>query len=116
MKSQLINKTIAELLGHITLQEKVIAEMVSRIEEQDRRIVEMERRLSRVVSSSQLVSEARAAKLLDLSKQTLARWRKSQRPPIPVLTREGVIRYRVEDIEKFVHEGTRGSRFIPKAA
>jgi Helix-turn-helix domain len=116
VRSQLIDKSTAELLGRLALQERVIAELVSRLEEQDRRIVEMERRLSRAVSPSQMLSEARAAELLDLSVQTLARWRKSPRPPIPMLAREGVIRYRLEDVERFIREGTRGARTALKAA
>jgi hypothetical protein len=116
MRSQLIDKSTAELLGEIALQGKLITELVSRLNEQELRIVEMERRLSRAVSSVQMVSEARAAELLDLSVQTLARWRKSPRPPIPILCREGVIRYRLEDVERFIREGARGARPALKAA
>ena len=116
MRSKLVDKTTAELLGKIALQEKLIGELLSRLEEQDQRMAEMERRLSRAVSPSQLVSEGRAAKLLGLSSQTLARWRKSSRPPIPVIEREGVIRYRLEEVEKFIREGTRGARGALKAA
>lgn len=115
MRSKLIDKSTAELLGKIALQEKVIAEMVSRIEEQDLRIVEMERRLSRVVSRSQLVTEAQAAEMLDVSVQTLARWRKSARQPIPVIQAEGIIRYRVEAIEHYLQSRERGRSHLRAA-
>lgn len=116
MRSRFVDKSIAELIGHIALQEKIIAELVNRLDEQDRRLVEMERRLSRTCSPSQLMSEAMAAELLDVSVQTLARLRKKSRPPIPVFVREGLIRYRAEDVERFVREGTRGARALLRAA
>jgi hypothetical protein len=116
VRSQLIDKSTAELLGRIALQERVIAELVSRLDAQDQAIAELKRLLSRTVSPCQLVSEARAAELLDLSVQTLARWRKSSRPPIPVVAQEGVIRYRLEDVERFIREGTRGARPALRAA
>jgi len=116
VRSKLLDKTTAELLGKIALQEKLIGELLSRLDEQDQRMAEMERRLSRAVSPSQLVSEGRAAKLLGLSTQTLARWRKGSRPPIPVVAREGVIRYRIADIEMFIHEGARGGKSALRTA
>jgi hypothetical protein len=112
----LIDKSTAELLGHIALQEKVIAHLVTRLDEQDGRIREMEQKLSRVTAPSQMISEAKAAELLNLTTQTLAKWRKSSRPPIPVCEREGVIRYRIEDLERFIREGTRGGRPLLRAA
>jgi len=99
----LIDKSTAELLGKIALQERLIAELIGRVEE-------LERRQSRTVAPSQLISEAAAAELLSISPQTLARWRKSNRPPIPFIAREGILRYRAEDVERFVREGTRGAR------
>jgi hypothetical protein len=116
MRSRLVDKSTAELLGKITLWEQVISNLTERLDEQAEEIRELRRQVSRAVSPCQLVSEAKAAELLDLSVQTLARWRKSPRPPIPVLVREGVIRYRVEDVERFIREGTRGARPALKAA
>ena len=115
MRSRLVDKTTAELLGRIALYEQMIGELAARLDAQEGQIGELQRQVSRAVSPCQLVSESRAAELLDLSVQTLARWRKSSRPPIPVLTREGVIRYRLDDLERFIREGTRGAKATLKA-
>ncbi|HEY7184344.1 MAG TPA: helix-turn-helix domain-containing protein [Blastocatellia bacterium] len=116
MKARLIDKATAELLGRIALYEQMIAGLAARLDEQEGQIQELRRQVSRAVSPSQLVSEAKAAEMLNLSPQTLAKWRKSPRPAIPVVLREGIIRYRVEDIEKFIREGTRGPKAVPRAA
>jgi hypothetical protein len=115
-KASLIDKSTAEVLGKIALYEQLIANLAARLDEQAGQIGELRRQVSRAVSPCQLVSEARAAELLGLSRKTLMRWRKSSRPPIPVLAREGVIRYRLDDIERFIREGTRGAKPALRAA
>lgn len=107
MKS-LIDKSTAELFGQIALQEQVIKNLIERVEEQGQEIAEIKSQLSRAVNPSQLVSEAEAAKLLNVSQQTLARWRKSARPVIPFVREMGLIRYSLADIDNFIRKGTRG--------
>src|SRR5262245_33907690 len=97
----LVDKATAETIGQIALQQQLIADLIGRV-------AELERRLSRSVAPSQLVSEAQAAKLLGVSPQTLARFRKMSRPPIPTVYVEGIIRYRAADIEQFIQQRTRG--------
>lgn len=116
MRSKLIDKSTAELLGKIAFYEQILGDLAARLDAQDEQIRELQRQVSRATAQCQLVSESRAAELLDLSQKTLARWRKSSHPPIPVLTREGVIRYRLKDIETFISEGTHGARPALRAA
>jgi DNA-binding transcriptional MerR regulator len=110
MRSPLIDKATAERLGKLAICEELIAQLTARLDEQEKEIGDLKRQLSRVLSPSQLLSESQAAEMLGLSTQTLARWRKDTRPVIPFVANAGIIRYRAEDIERFIREGTRGAR------
>jgi hypothetical protein len=92
-----IDDDTAALIGRLLILEEIVADLRERLERQERR----------GVSPAKLVSEKEAARLLGVGVSTLARWRKSSRPAIPVVEREGIIRYSVADIERFGSAGKR---------
>lgn len=92
-----IDDNTAALIGRLLILEELVADLRERLERQERR----------GVNPNKLVSEKEAAKLLGVSVSTLTRWRKSSRPAIPAITREGIIRYSMADIERFGSVGKR---------
>jgi hypothetical protein len=107
-KPRFIDDKTAALIGRIVVLEEQVAELIARVDQQERS--------SRGFGPGKLLSEPQAAELLNVSTRTLSRWRQSSRPPIPVMMREGFIRYRAEDVEKFIREGTRGAKAALRVA
>ena len=118
MKSPFIDNSTAQLLGRIALLEQLVKTLVERAEQQDLRAHQIESRLERVVSRSQLMTERQAAELLDVSIESLAKWRKERPAPrIPFIRTEGgQIRYRVESIESYLQSRERGARSALRTA
>jgi DNA-binding XRE family transcriptional regulator len=110
-KPRFTDNQTAALIGRIVMLEELVATLLERAEQQDCRNRQIEERLARVVSRSQLITETELAETLDVSVQTLARWRKEMPAPrIPlVLTEDGNIRYRVESIKNYLRGRERGA-------
>jgi hypothetical protein len=110
VRSQLIDKSTAELLGKIALLEELVKTLIERADQSDLRCRQLESQLQRVVSRSQLVTEKQAAELLRVHVDTLKTWRKERpRPRIPHIVYEGGdVRYRVEAIENYLQSRERG--------
>ncbi|HKQ89266.1 MAG TPA: helix-turn-helix domain-containing protein [Blastocatellia bacterium] len=109
-KSPLADRATAELIGKIAILEGVVAQLIERLEQQDFRCKQIEDRLARVVSPSQLITEARAAEMLNLSTDTLWRWRNEKTPRIPFLRTGRRIKYRVTEIESYLNGREHGAK------
>lgn len=119
MRSQLIDKSTAELLGRAALQERVITELAERldaahqrIERQESRIQFLEERIASLQRKPELLTEKEAAALLRVHPETLKSWRKEHPSPrIPFILMEGGdIRYRAEAIESYLKSHERGTQ------
>ncbi len=116
MRSQLIDKSTAELLGRAALQERVITELAERldaahqrIERQESRIRVLEERVASLTRPRELLTEKEAAATLRVHTQSLKRWRDERPARIPfILFEGGDIRYRVEEIERYLKSRERG--------
>jgi len=51
-----------------------------------------------------LISPTEAAQLLGIQPETLATWRSTQRYPLPYVKLGRSVRYRLEDLERFISE------------
>lgn len=58
---------------------------------------------------SPLVKEAEAARILDLSKRTLQKWRVEGHGPVYIRVSARAIRYRLVDLESWINERVRSS-------
>jgi hypothetical protein len=109
MKSRFTDNPTVALIGRIVVLEELVEKLLERAEQQDHRSRQIESRLERVVSRSQLMTERQAAELLDVSIESMAKWRKERPARIPVIRTEGgLIRYRVEAIESYLQSRERG--------
>jgi hypothetical protein len=90
---------------------KAAAQLIERLDQQDFRRKRTEDRLARVVSPSQLITEARATQLLGVGVVALARWRKEKPSPRIQfnLTEGDMIRRRVASIEAYLKSRERGA-------
>jgi len=124
VRSQLIDKSTAELLGRAALQERVIAELAERldaanqrIERQESRIRVLEERLANLTRPRTLLTIKEAIEMLGLSGRTLKRWRDESRPRIPfILLEGGGVRYKVVAIESYLQSRERGAKAALRAA
>ncbi|MHC2067571.1 helix-turn-helix domain-containing protein [Bremerella sp. T1] len=58
------------------------------------------------VNATRLLTRQEAADLLGIRPQTLAKWATTKSHSLPIVRIGGAVRYRLEDLEKFIADNT----------
>jgi hypothetical protein len=109
----------AATIGRIVLLEERADDhdaAIERIAQLESRIRFLEERLIQLTRPRETLTIQEAAETLGLSARTLARWRNERQPRIPYVSLDGIIRYRVDDIERFLNSREHGVKPALRAA
>jgi hypothetical protein len=115
---------LAAAIGHITILEEKVDTLTDALEQarqsderQENRIRFIEERFTQLARPRTLLIEQEAAEMLRVHIRTLKRWRNERPARIPFITFEGGdVRYRTEDIERYLNSRTRGAKTALRAA
>jgi chromosome segregation ATPase len=123
-QQHLLDDREAALVGHITLlKEEVLSQREAlgvankQITDLGNRVRFLEERLAELTRPRTLLTEKEAAEMLRVHIQSLKRWRNEKPARVPfVLFEGGDVRYRAEDIERYLQSRERGARSALRAA
>jgi hypothetical protein len=115
---------LATAIGHIAIlkdesagQREDLTDARDRIARLENQIRFLDERLTQLTRPRVLLAEHEAAEMLRVHVRTLKRWRNERPARIPFITFEGGdVRYRTEDIERYLHSRTRGTKTALRAA
>ncbi len=107
----------AALIGRVVILEELVDALQQSNERQENRIRFLEEHLTQLTRPRALLAEQEAAEMLRVHVRTLKRWRNERPARIQFITFEGGdIRYRTEDVERYLNNRTRGAKAALRAA